>query len=251
MGSSAKGVLLVPEEAISDDFDLDDIASEWSKFKGVIKLKMKKGIETPKQISANAKNIGAHDMLALQLKFMQDIFGSSPAIQGQRAPSGTPSSLYAQEAQNSTLNSKDLIDHFSWYIESRDQKILKLMLQFYKEERYINIGGTSYSEEAKIFRPELVEDVDIDLKIIQGQDTPIYRQLIDDLLFKLLEGNFIPINTFLENTSLPFADKIIESMQQQQQQIQEQGGLQPGQDQIQDPLIQQLATGVQNERPIQ
>jgi len=226
MGSAAKGVLLIPDGSIPDDMTPDDVASEWSKFNGVLRLKMKAGVPVPQQIHANMANIGAKDMLALQLKFMQEIFGSSPAIQGQQAASGTPSSLYAQEAQNATLNSKDIMDHFAWYIENRDQKVLKLMLQYYTEERYINIAGTSYSDEAKIFKPDLVKDVDIDLEVTQGVDTPIYRQMIDDLLFKMLESNFVDVDTFLENTSLPFADKVLESIKSKRQQMQE--GMAPG-----------------------
>lgn len=221
MGTAAKGVLLIPEGSVPDDLKPEDIASEWSKFNGVIRLKMKPGVPVPQQISANVANIGASDMLGLQLKFMSEIFGSSPAIQGQQAASGTPSSLYAQEAQNATLNSKDMMDHFAWFTESRDQKILRLMLQYYKEERYINIAGSSYSDEARLFRPELVKDVEIDLEVTQGVDTPVYRQMIDDLLFKLLEGNFVDVDTFLQNTSLPFADKVLESIQAKRQEMQQ------------------------------
>ena len=228
MGSAAKGVLLVPESCIPDDMDIDDIATQWSKFNGVIKLKLKPGAEIPRQISANITNIGAHEMLGLQVKFMQEIFGSSPAIQGHQAGSGTPSSLYAQEAQNATLNSKDIMDHFSWFIEHRDQKILKVMLQYYNEERYINIAGASYNKEAKIWRPDLIDDTEIDLQVTQGVDTPVYRQMIDDLLFKLLEGNFIDVDSFLENTSLPFADKVLESINMKRQQMQQ--GMMPGAD---------------------
>jgi hypothetical protein len=232
MGAAAKGVLLVPEDCIHPDFDLDSIASEWSKFNGVIKLKLKAGTTAmPQQISANITNIGADNMLAIQMKLMQDIFGVSPAIQGQRPTGGTPSSLYAQEAQNSTINSKDVMDFFAYFVEQRDTKVLKLILQYYTEERYINIAGNSYSEEAKIYKPDLVKDAEMDLKVTRGQDTPVYRQMIDDLLFKLLDSQQIDIEMFLENTSLPFADKILESIKKRREQLANgeipQGGLPP------------------------
>jgi hypothetical protein len=232
MGAAAKGVLLVPEDAIHPEFDLDMIATEWSKFNGVIKIKsLKAGATMPQQISANLTNIGAHEMIGIQMKLMQEIFGISPAIQGQRPNSGTPSSLYAQEAQNATINSKDIMDFFSWYVEQRDYKVMKLIVQFYKEERYINVAGSSYSEEAKMFRPDMVRDVDLELKVTKGQDTPIYRQLIDDLLFKLLDLQQIDIQMFLENTSLPFADKLLETIKSRQEQLAQgqipQGGLPP------------------------
>lgn len=220
MGAAAKGVLLVPEDAIHPEFDLNDIAKEWSKFNGVIKIKsLKQGATMPQQISANLTNIGAHEMIGIQMKLMQEIFGVSPAIQGHNAKSGTPSSLYAQEAQNATINSKDIMDFYAWYIEQRDYKVMKLIVQYYKEERYINVAGSNYSEEAKMFRPDLVRDVDLELKVAKGQDTPVYRQMIDDLLFKLLDLQQIDIQMFLENTSLPFADKLLETIKARQEQL--------------------------------
>ena len=44
--AAAKGVLLVPEEAIPDDMDLEDIADEWSRYNGVIKYRAKDGVKT-------------------------------------------------------------------------------------------------------------------------------------------------------------------------------------------------------------
>jgi hypothetical protein len=251
MGAAAKGVLLVPEDAIHPEFDLASIANEWSKFNGVIKIKsLKQGAQMPQQISANLTNIGAHEMIGIQMKLMQEIFGVSPAMQGQRATSGTPSSLYAQEAQNSTINSKDIMDFYSWYIEQRDYKVMKLIVQFYKEERYINVAGSNYAEESKMFRPELVKDVDLELKVAKGQDTPVYRQMIDDLLFKLLDLQQIDIQMFLENTSLPFADKLLETIKSRQEQLAQgqvpQGGLPP---ELMAAMQQQAGAGTPEGQP--
>ena len=41
MSASQQGVLLVDEDSIPDDLDLEDIVEEWTKYRGVIKLKMK------------------------------------------------------------------------------------------------------------------------------------------------------------------------------------------------------------------
>ena len=121
MGASAKGVLLLPEEAIPDDMEPEEFADEWTKFNGVIKFKAKPGVPLPTQISSNAVNIGAMEMLSLQMKLVQDIAGVSSALQGQQAKSGTPSSLYAQEAQNSAINLKDYMDAYSEF--KRDKEL--------------------------------------------------------------------------------------------------------------------------------
>ena len=216
MGAAAKGVLLVPEEVIPDDMDLSDFAEEWSKFNGVIKIKSKPGIPIPQQVSANSTNIGAFEMLNLQLKLIMDIGGVGSAIQGQDAKSGTPSSLYAQMAQNSLINSRDLFDKFADFKNQRDRKALKLIKQYYTTPRDINVGGRMNNAQNMRYTPDIA-DVDMEVKSVQGTDSPVYRAIIDDTLMTLLTNQMIDIKMFLEHTSLPFADKLLDSIQKREQ----------------------------------
>ncbi len=226
MGSAAKGVLMVPEEAIPDDMDISDFADEWTKYNGVIKFKAKNLKHMPQQISANVTNIGAQDMLAMQMKLIQDIAGVSSAIQGHEAKSGTPSSLYAQEALNSSVNTKDIFETFSWYIQQRDTKMLKVIQQFYDDNRYIAISGNRYADEASFYDKDLVRNIDFDVVTAEGIDTPVYRQILDDQLIGLLDKQIIDGKMYLEHSSLPFADKLLEAINKREQQM-AQG--QPGQ----------------------
>lgn len=218
MGASAKGVLLVPEDAIPNDMDINDFASEWSKFNGVIKFKLKNDNPNaiPRQVSANSTNIGAFEMLNLQLKLIMDIGGVGSAIQGHDAKSGTPSSLYAQMAQNSLINSRDLFDKFSDFKNQRDRKALKIIKQFYLEPRAVNVGGRMNNGGNTIYTPDIA-DIDMEIKTIQGADSPVYRAIIDDTLMNLLTNQMIDIKMFLEHTSLPFADKLLDSIQKREQ----------------------------------
>lgn len=217
MGASAKGVLLVPEDSIPDDMDISEFASEWSKFNGVIKIKVKPGEQMPQQISANSTNIGAFEMLNLQLKLIMDIGGVGSAIQGQDAKSGTPSSLYAQMAQNSLINSRDLFDKFSDFKNQRDRKALKIIKQFYTEPRIVNVGGRmNNGGENTIYTPDIA-DIDMEIKTVQGTDSPVYRAIVDDTLMNMLTNKLIDIKMFLEHTSLPFADKLLDSIQKREQ----------------------------------
>ena len=101
IGSSAKGLLMVPEEAIPDGMDIDDFAREYVKTNGVILLRKGAGDRLPRQIAVNGTDIGAWEMFAQEMQIMQQISGLSNAVQGQTPRAGTPSSLYAQETQNS------------------------------------------------------------------------------------------------------------------------------------------------------
>lgn len=209
IGASAKGVLLVPEDCIPEGMTPEEFADEYRRFNGVIVYKPRADGQIPKQISANSTNVGIMEMLNLQMSLLEKNSGINESIQGQRAPSGTPAALYAQEAQNATLNVCDQLQSFQSMILRRNRKALKVITQFYKDKRYLAINGRAATQEEKIYDPNLVQDLDWDMTIAQGMDTPVYRQMVDDMLFQLLQGNLIDLEMYLEHTSMPFADKLL------------------------------------------
>jgi hypothetical protein len=228
MGASAKGVLLVPEEAISDDFPMEDIAEEWTKFNGIIKIKTKQGVQIPQQITSRANLPGLWEMISMQMKLIQDIAGVHEALQGQAPKAGTPSSLYAQQAQYSLTNLKEYLEFFAFFKEQRDLKALKVLRQYYNDKRYFASSGVSADAEKMVYDPEKVRNLEIELKVAPSMDTPVYRQIIDDMLFQLLQAQMIDISMFLENSSLPFADRLLEQIKQKQQEMMQQGAIPQG-----------------------
>ena len=220
MSASAKGVLMIPEDLIPDYMTQEDYAQEWTRFNGVIVYTPSKTHnQMPTQISANSTNIGISEMLALQMQLMTEISGVHGAIQGKTPGSGTPASLYAQEAQNATVNTLDYMQTFQHFRQKRDTKALKTIVQFYNEPRYLAINGRSLNQDSKLYDPDLVKNMDFDLAITQGTDTPVYRQIIDDTLMKLLETQMIDLEMFLEQTSLPFADKLLAAVKSRKEQL--------------------------------
>ncbi len=239
MGSAAKGVLLIPEDAIPDDMDIDDYAEEWTKYNGVIKFKAKAGVPLPKQITSSIANIGTiTQMIEMQMRDIQQIAGVNGAIQGHAAKAGTPNALYVNEAANSSTNTKDIMTTFFRHKIKRDEKMLKLAMQYYKEKRYVSISGNRYSKEANYYDPERVQDFNFDLVISEGTDTPVYRQIISDQLFQLLQMNKIDLKMFLENSGMPYADQLLANIKNAEEQA-PQGQLPP--EQVQgSPEAQQL-----------
>lgn len=209
IGSSAKGLLMVPQECIPDDMNLKDFAREYVKVNGVVLIKKGAGDKLPKQIAMNSTNIGAWEMFAQEMNIMQQISGLNGAIQGQMPRANTPSSLYAQQSQNSMLNFLVLFDSFNSYCEERDEKLLKVLMQYYTTRRYVGINGKAVGPLAKYYEPEMAEKiVDFNLTASKSTDTPVFRQMTDDLLMKLLESGRIPLEIFLNNCSIPGADKL-------------------------------------------
>jgi hypothetical protein len=239
IGASAKGLLLVPEDSIPTGMDVSDFAQEWSRVGGVIKYKAKPGIAAPQQVSSNSVPAGLSEMLTMQLKLTYDIMGIHQAIQGQSPRAGTPASLYAQEAENASINVKDFMEAFNNFKERRDLKIMKLIKQFYRDRKILAVKGNNYARESKIYDPQAINDVEFDLALTQGPDTPVYRQIIEDVLTNLLNQQLIDLEMYLEHSTMPYAEKLLESVKRKKQEMMQQATQQgaPGQDQA---LMQEL-----------
>ncbi len=218
MGSSAKGVLLFPEDQIPEGMTLDDIAAEWTRYNGVILFRPKPGAAMPQQISVNATNVGAYELLSLQMRLLEDISGVHSAIQGKTVPGGTPSSLYAQQVQYSATNLLDIFESYKTFREERDTKVMKTIQQFYSDERYQTIVGVSCTKNADTYSPEEVRNADFDLTITESASSPAYRQVSNDFLLSLFHAGHISLNSLLETGTFPFADKLLQQIETEQQQ---------------------------------
>jgi hypothetical protein len=68
---------------------------------------------------------------------------------------------------------------------------------------------------------EMIRDIDYDVSISEGVDTPVFRQVMEDNLLALLDKQIIDGPIYLENSSMPYADKLLESINRRRQQLQE------------------------------
>ena len=228
--AAAKGVLLVPEEAIPDDMDLEDIADEWSRYNGVIKYRAKDGIKQPEQIVARNFNVGQFDMINMQMKMMHDISGVHDAAQGKSLGTGTPSSLYQQAVQNSHVNILDYMESFAWLLSQRDYKIVQIIKQYYTDSMPLPMAGKS--GQTMFYDPALVRNYDYFNEISKGNDTPVARLYLDTMLFQLLQQKLITLEMYLEESKAPFSDSLLQKVRAAQQQVA--NGEMPSQEQIAD-----------------
>ena len=238
MRSSAKGVLMIPEQALEgNQMSIEEIADEWTRFNGVIVYKAKAGIEMPKQVVANSTNIGINELLQIQLKFFEDISGVHGALQGRAGVSGTSGTLYAQQAQNAATSLLDLLDSFSMFIIDGAYKDVKNMQQFYDEKKVRNIVGRS--GQSVEYDPKKIRDVEFDLAITESTATPEYRKMANDFLMEIWRANQISLEQMLQVGDFPFADQLLQSIQSQKEQLQN-GEIPQG---MSPELQQQVAAG--------
>lgn len=219
MRSSAKGVLMIPEQALEgNSMTLEEIADEWTRFNGVIVFKAKAGIEMPKQIASNSTNIGINELLQLQLKFFEDISGVNGALQGQPGYAGESGQHAQVMAQNAATSLIDLLETFSEFVVDGANKDVKLIQQYYDEKRIMNIAGRKAM--LKKVDPQKVLNTEFDLSITESQATPAYRQLANEMLLELWRAQAINTEQLLEQGNFPFGDALLQSIRSNQEQIQ-------------------------------
>jgi hypothetical protein len=221
--SSSKGTLIVDESSIPDDLSIEDIAEEWTKYNGVIKLKLKDGAKVPQQMVNQSRVAGLQDMITLQMQLMDDVSGVHGALQGKNATSGTSGILYEQQANNASTSIIDILETFSSFLSSCATKKVKNMQQFYDEPIILRIAGRN---AIATYDPMIMGGIDFDLSISESYDTPVYRAINNDLLMQFLNAQQITLEQLLEVGSFPFADRLLqmirsnkEDLMNQQQQM--------------------------------
>lgn len=218
--SSAKGVLMFPEECKPENMSIEEIAEEYTKYNGMIFYKAKPGISAPHQISANSTNIGIGDLLGMQLRFFEDISGIHGALQGKPGNAGMSASLYSQQTQNATNSLVDILDSFSSFLVDSAYKDIKNIQQFYDHRRVVNIAGRGGNIIE--YDPSKIRDVEFDLSITESTTTPAYRQIANDFLLEIWRSGQITLKQLLEQGDFPFSDDLLQSLQSQEEDLKKQ-----------------------------
>lgn len=234
--SSAKGVLLFPKDCLPKDKTMEDIAESWAEVGSVIAYNPKPGVPTPQQISSSGTVVGLYDMLNMQLKLMEDISGINGALQGKPAASGTSGTLYAQQAQNAAVSLVDILDSYSSFERDVAYKTVKVMQQFYDDKRVTAIAGKDSNLGA--ISPDKIRNTEFDLAITESATSPVARAMANDLLFQIWQSGQISVEQFLEHGNFPFADKLLQDLKAQKEQMQN--------GQVPDGISPQIMQQIQN-----
>lgn len=222
IASSAKGCLMVPKSMLQHT-TLEEISRQYARTDGILVYDDSKAVvNKPTQLATNAIPTGAFEFLNMELQQLKEISGLSGALSGQASRSGTPSSLYAQQAQNSMLNFVLLFDCFADFNKAVSEKVLQTQMQYYATRRHVDISGKAYDKTAVFYEPQVIDKiVDWNVVVAEGADTPVFRQLHDELLKYLFEAGAINVEMLLENTSAPFAKKLLAQVRAATQQVQD------------------------------
>lgn len=234
IGSSAKGVLMIDKNMIPKDSSPEQFLQDFIEFDGVIFYESDKQNpqNLPKHITANSVPVGMTDMLKMQQELLEKISGVVGPMSGHDPKSGTPASLYMQQTVNATLTNRDIFDTFFNWLKKRDRKIVQLIQQYWDSERVLRSSGSSgNSVDQVIYDPDMIKDVDFDIALGQGENSAVYRQIIDEQLREFLFNQFITFEEYLETSSMPYAEQLIEKLRERRQNMEAEGAVPPGMEQ--------------------
>ena len=128
MRSSAKGGLLFPENALPDGWTWEDVKRCWSSANGLLPYDGRRGEAKPEQISANGTNIGAFQMVELQMKLFEEISGVNGALQGKPTTVNS-ANVYQLQSDNADIALSDLFETFESFRRQRDRKMAGMLHQ--------------------------------------------------------------------------------------------------------------------------
>lgn len=121
MSSAAKGVLLFPEDQMSQLTTWHDISAIWAHSDGVIPI-TGRGEHLPQQVVTNTADSGAYQLLELQMRLFRDVSGVGDSILGHTSSSASGAQMLESQVRNATIALADIFDTFQAFIVQRNEK---------------------------------------------------------------------------------------------------------------------------------
>lgn len=211
--SSAKGLMLVPTQVL-DGMTPDKFAEQATEYDGIIFYTPKATLPNsrPDVITSNAVNLGTNELLQIELNLMREVSNVSGALQGKTPTAGTSASRYAQESQNASTSLYSILKDMESFTECVAQKKCMMIKQYYDNGRPIFNRDNTYPME---YDRLAARDIMFKISIKNAAATASYQNNINDKLDRLLEMGAINIVQYLQNLNEPFADKLLQDVQSQ------------------------------------
>ena len=211
--SSAKGLMLVPTQVL-DGMTPDEFAEQATEYDGMIFYTPKATLPNsrPDVVTSNAVNLGTNELLQIELNLMREVSNVSGALQGKTPTAGTSASRYAQESQNASTSLYSILKDMESFTECVAQKKCMMIKQYYDNGRPIFNRDNTYPME---YDRLAARDIMFKISIKNAAATASYQNNINDKLDRLLEMGAINIVQYLQNLNEPFADKLLQDVQSQ------------------------------------
>lgn len=126
MNASAKGVLLFPEGSLPEGFTWKDVRRLWSNSDSIIPYVPDEGGAVPQQVVAKNTDIGAYELLSMQMRLIEEISGVTSVLRGQGSGGNSGVKLYEMQVENADVSLADIYETFASFRRQRDEKARRL-----------------------------------------------------------------------------------------------------------------------------
>lgn len=124
ISTSAKGALLFPTDRRIEGLNWSDIGRMWASPDAIIPYVGNADSPLPQQVSTNATDIGARELLALQMQMFEDVSGVSNALMGKADSAAVGATRYESQVRDAAVAINDLLLTFAHFRSQRDAKLL-------------------------------------------------------------------------------------------------------------------------------
>ena len=216
-----KGFTMIPQQLVPDGMENEEFVQNSLNLGNFFFYDADKarGLK-PEVFHAGAVSYDAGTFITQLKSLMESSTAVNGAIQGKQPYSGTSAALYAQQTANASTPIADLLEDVRSFVLDADIKKMKNIVKFYDKERWESIVGTidGIFDNANLKLNDIA-DIEFDLVISESTSTPVYRMMANDMLMQLFQQQAISLEELLENGTFPFADKILQSRQARQAEV--------------------------------
>jgi hypothetical protein len=215
MRNASKGTLMIDDQALSDEQSPEDVLQAWNSTNSAVFWSSKRGGKEPHAAQAGTMPSGYDYIIQLSRSLMEDVSGVQAAMQGKQA--GTSGVLYQAQIAQASTSILDLLRTYNAFLEETAYKVLKVMQCKYSGQKAVSIAGQTIP-----YNMETMHDVDIDVTIAEGSDSPLYRALNNQFLLSMVEKGQIPMRVALESGDFYNSSQILARLDQYERQMQQQ-----------------------------
>ena len=115
----------------------------------------------------------------------------------------------------------DYISFFNAFLTKTHYKILKLIKQFWTEEQYIDVYGSTVSPEARRYSPEKVNDIEFASVISSGELKSTILETETQMQNQWMMQGLISIEMLLQNGNIMGGDKLLQQFKSFREQLSE------------------------------
>ena len=221
--NSAKGVLAIDEEALSDEMGIEEIAEQYAKVDGMIVYTSKNSGNVPQAIQNKSIPAGIEMLLQRDRELVTNQSGIQPALQGIHVGSNTSEGRYRMEKEGAATSVADYVSSFNNFELRVARKQVWTIQCFYDDKRSVKITGQDIRQ---YYNRETMGDLEFDMALTLDANSTVIREQMKDLAFQAYQKDEIAFGQMLDVADFGDTNKLKRAWQEHLKEKRQQAAMQ-------------------------